>query len=122
VPRAGAPYRERFSSLTRNGHSLKVPVLTLVRGPKQKLFAVRFEICQIGRRRRVDWDARGLRPLATTSSLSQLLEQRFRLLEVPRVKTFGEPAIDRREEIASFSTIASIARETSNIDASSQFV
>jgi hypothetical protein len=39
-----------------------------------------------------------------SSKLSQLVEQRFRAFEVLRAEAFGEPAIDRREEVVGFGT------------------
>ena len=38
----------------------------------------------------------------TKQDSSQLVEQRLRPFEVRRIEAFGEPAIDRREQIAGF--------------------
>jgi hypothetical protein len=43
------------------------------------------------------------------TSLRQLVEQHLGLLEVRRVEALGEPALDRREEVAGFSVAALVA-------------
>src|SRR5262249_9428376 len=45
------------------------------------------------------------------NSRSQLIEQPLRLLQVARAETFGEPAVDRSEELASLLPLAVIAPE-----------
>jgi hypothetical protein len=42
---------------------------------------------------------------------SQLIEQRFGILQDRRVEPFSETAVDRREQIASFATLALVAPE-----------
>jgi len=41
----------------------------------------------------------------------QLIEQHPSLLQIKRVKTLGEPAVDRGEQIAGFGVFASVAPE-----------
>src|SRR3984893_18133089 len=41
----------------------------------------------------------------------QLIQQRFRLLEVGRVEAFGEPVVHRREEVAGFGALTLVAPE-----------
>jgi hypothetical protein len=53
-------------------------------------------------------------------SRRQLFEQRLSFLQIERVEAFGEPAVDRREQIESFSAVAndrdlSIRRDHSSI-------
>ena len=43
--------------------------------------------------------------------LSQLLEQRLRVLQIARVKALGEPAVDRREQFARLLHLALVAPE-----------
>ena len=43
------------------------------------------------------------------TSSRQLIEQRLRLHQVGRIETFGEPAVDRREDVAGFSVAALVA-------------
>jgi hypothetical protein len=51
------------------------------------------------------------RPFRNWLSGVQLIKQRLRLFQVERVEAFGEPAVDRREKIASFLPFALIAPE-----------
>ena len=44
-------------------------------------------------------------------SSGQLVEQRLRLLQIARVKPFGEPAVDRSEQIAGLIPLALVAPE-----------
>ena len=46
-----------------------------------------------------------------TTSCRQLVEQCLRLLQIARVKSFGEPAVDRSEKFASLLPLALIAPE-----------
>ncbi len=41
----------------------------------------------------------------------KFVEQRFCFFEIGRVETFGEPAVDRREEVAGFGVAALVAAE-----------
>ena len=45
----------------------------------------------------------------------QLIEQRLRLFQIERLEAFGEPAIDRGEEIASRITLARPERDFAGI-------
>ena len=54
------------------------------------------------------------------SRLCQVSEQRPGLLEHWRIKTFGEPVVDRREEITGFGTPALIAPEAGQTRARAQ--
>jgi len=45
--------------------------------------------------------------------LRQLLQQRLGLFQIARVKTFGEPAVDRSEKIASLMPIALVEQPRS---------
>src|SRR6516164_6236739 len=47
--------------------------------------------------------------LAVARQSRQLLEQRLGLLQIARIKPFGEPAIDRREKVASCISLTLIA-------------
>jgi hypothetical protein len=51
------------------------------------------------------------RPFSKLFSGVQLLEQRLRLLQIERVETFGEPAVDRSEQIEGLIPLALIAPE-----------
>src|SRR5262249_55523935 len=42
---------------------------------------------------------------------TQLVEQRLCLLEIGSIEAFGEPAVDRREQIAGFGAAALVAAE-----------
>jgi hypothetical protein len=42
---------------------------------------------------------------------TKLIEQRLRLFEIRRGEAFGEPAIDRREEVAGFGATVLVAAE-----------
>ena len=46
-----------------------------------------------------------------TSNLPQLIEQCFGLLQIARVKPFGKPAVDRREQITGLLPLVLIAPE-----------
>jgi hypothetical protein len=48
---------------------------------------------------------------ALALSSRQLLQERLRLLEIGRIKAFGEPAVDRRQEVAGFGALALVAPE-----------
>ena len=47
-------------------------------------------------------------------SSGQLVEQRLRLFQIERVEAFGEPAVDRSEEIARLIPLALIATRRFN--------
>ena len=49
------------------------------------------------------------RPFRNWLSGVQLVEQGLSLLQVDRVEAFGEPAVDRREEITGFGAFALVA-------------
>ena len=51
------------------------------------------------------------RNLSGVGRSHQLLEQRLGVDEVARVEAFGEPAVDRGEEVARFGALALIAPE-----------
>src|SRR6516165_2788047 len=61
--------------------------------------------------------ARPLRPTVAP----ELIEERLRLFEVGRVEAFGEPAVDRREQVASFGAAALVATEPGNTRGGAQF-
>jgi hypothetical protein len=73
---------------------------------------------------RACWDVR-LAPLSDiglrSRLLRQIVEQRLRLLQIARVEAFGEPAIDRREKIASLLRLFLIALETCEPHGSAEF-
>src|ERR1700733_4532097 len=56
------------------------------------------------------WAHGEIRKSAATTSC-QLIQQRLRVLQVRRIETFGEPVVDRTEQIASFCTLALVAPE-----------
>src|SRR5262249_6735381 len=58
-------------------------------------------------------------PAATR--LAQLVEHCLRILEVGRVEAFGEPAVDRREQVMGFGTAALVAAELGEGDGGAQF-
>src|SRR5215467_6848445 len=51
----------------------------------------------------------------------QLVQQRLRFLEVLRVETHGEPAVDRREKIAGFGALALVAPEAGEAGGDTEF-
>jgi hypothetical protein len=53
--------------------------------------------------------------------LSQLFEQCLRLFQIERVESLGEPAVDRREKLASFLPLALIAPETGHAHCGAEF-
>ena len=58
--------------------------------------------------------------MATTGS-SQFVDQRLCLFQIDGIEAFGEPAVDRREEIAGFGPPALLAPEQGKARASAQF-
>ena len=60
-----------------------------------------------------------LSPQLLTSS-SQLVEQRLCLFEIGRIEALGEPAIDRRKEIAGFGAKALVAAKPGETDGGAQ--
>src|SRR5262245_17775746 len=56
----------------------------------------------------------------SASASAQLVEQRLGVLQVARVEAFGEPAVDRGEEIARFGALALIAPEAREARRSAQ--
>src|SRR6516164_2190909 len=53
--------------------------------------------------------------------LRRRVEQRPRLPEIGRVEAFGEPAVDRREDVAGFGAAALVAAEPREARGGSQF-
>src|SRR6516162_2300425 len=51
----------------------------------------------------------------------QLVQQRLRLLQIGSVEAFGEPAVDRSEEVAGFGAAALIAAQPGEAPGSAQF-
>jgi hypothetical protein len=51
----------------------------------------------------------------------QQIEQRLRLAKIGRVEAIGEPAVDRREEIAGFAALAAVAPEPGEAYGASKF-
>ena len=51
----------------------------------------------------------------------QFFEQRLRRHQVGRVETFGEPAVDRSEEVAGFGVAALVAAEPGEARGGAQF-
>ena len=56
----------------------------------------------------------GLREIMLTCS-RQLVEQRFSVLEIGGVEALGEPAIDRRDEVARVGSLAPVAPKPSQV-------
>src|SRR5262249_42117900 len=54
-------------------------------------------------------------------TLRECLQQRLGLLEVSRVKTLGEPAVDRRQERAGFSALALLLPQAAQAGRSPEF-
>jgi hypothetical protein len=52
----------------------------------------------------------------------QFVGQGFRLLQVSRAEAFGEPAVDRREEVAGFSVMALVEAEPGEARGGAQFL
>src|SRR5690242_7365265 len=50
-------------------------------------------------------------PVIPTSGSRQFIEKRLRFFEIARLETFGEPAVDRREEIPGIGVAALVAAE-----------
>ena len=59
------------------------------------------------------------RPAA--ARLAQLVEHCPRILEVRRVEAFGEPAVDRGEQVMGFGAAISVAAEPGEGDGGAQF-
>jgi hypothetical protein len=57
-----------------------------------------------------------------SASLIEIVEQRFRLFEIGRVETLGEPAVDRREKVASFGVATLAAAEPGEAYCGAQFL
>jgi hypothetical protein len=51
----------------------------------------------------------------------QLIEQRLRFFEILCVEAFGEPAVDREEEVAGFRVAALVAAEPGEARGGAQF-
>src|SRR6516162_5546903 len=58
---------------------------------------------------------------AATGGGRQLVEQRLRLLEIRRVETLGEPAIDRSEDVMGFAATALVATQPGEAHGGAQF-
>jgi hypothetical protein len=54
-------------------------------------------------------------------TLIEIVKQRLRVFEVLCVEAFGEPAIDRREEVSGFGGAALVATEPGEARGSAQF-
>jgi hypothetical protein len=54
-------------------------------------------------------------------SSGQLIEQRLRLLQIARVEAFGEPAVDRSEQIASVISLVLLAPEPGRAHRGAEF-
>ncbi len=52
---------------------------------------------------------------------TEFVEQRLRLFEVRRVKTFGKPAVDRCQKVAGLGAATLVAAQPSEADHGSQF-
>src|ERR1019366_3268771 len=61
------------------------------------------------------------RPFRKPLSGVQLVEQRLSLLQIERVKTFGEPAVDRSEKIAGLIPLALTAPQPRHAHRRAQF-
>src|SRR5271169_6556361 len=63
------------------------------------------------------------RPISERGSVSliEVVEQRLRLLEVGRVEAFGEPAVDRGDQVAGFGLAALVAAQPGEARSSAQF-
>src|SRR5713226_8436231 len=59
--------------------------------------------------------------LDSFGSGSQLVEQRLCVFEVGGAEAFGEPAVDRREEVAGFGVAALVAAEPGEARGGTQF-
>src|ERR1700737_465975 len=53
--------------------------------------------------------------------LLEFVEQRFCLFEIGGVEAFGEPAVDRREQVAGFGAAALVAAEPGEARGGAQF-
>jgi hypothetical protein len=53
----------------------------------------------------------GYEALASSAPSGQLIQQRLRVLQVRRIETLTEPAVDRAEQITSFNALALVAPE-----------
>src|SRR5215472_6948198 len=58
---------------------------------------------------------------ATLSGLGQFIQQRLSLFQIRRVEPFGEPGVDRPEQVAGFGGAALIALEPRKAYGSAQF-
>ncbi len=54
-------------------------------------------------------------------NLIKLVEQRLRVFEIGCVEPFGEPAVDRREDVAGFGAAALVAAEPGEARGGAQF-
>jgi len=61
------------------------------------------------------------RPFRNRLSVVQLVEQRLGLLQIERVEAFGEPAVDRREQLARFVPLALITPKPRHTHRRAQF-
>jgi hypothetical protein len=67
------------------------------------------------------WQNRGSPPRSEDETGSrQLVQWRLGVLQDRRVETFGEPAIDGREEIAGFGALALITPEAGEVEGRTQ--
>src|SRR5262249_21695323 len=67
------------------------------------------------------WQNRGSAPKSKDETGSrQLIEQRFGVLQDGRVEAFGEPVVDRREEITGFGALPLVAPEAGKAHRSPQ--
>ena len=57
----------------------------------------------------------------TNPHLHQLVEQRFGFFEIGCVEAFGEPTVDRREDVTGFDLAALVAAEPDEAYGSAQF-
>jgi hypothetical protein len=56
-----------------------------------------------------------------TNGSRQLIEQRLGIVQDRRVETFGEPAVDRGEQVTGLDALALIAPEVGEADCRAQF-
>src|SRR4029077_2169609 len=59
--------------------------------------------------------------LRQAGNLTKRVQQRLRLFKIGRVETFGEPTVDRREEVAGFPVATLIAAESCKAHRGAQF-
>jgi hypothetical protein len=88
--------------------------LRFPRIPDDSSFLARIALCSVL--------AISLREIYATMRSVMLLQQRLGLLQNRRVETFGEPAVDRREQIAGFDALALIPPKTGEATSGVQLV